>query len=48
MCIRDRIKGRPYHYCVIGKQTGMDLKVLEKLGPVTVLTKEQLFGYPVE
>ena len=42
------IKGRPYHYCVIGKESAMDLKVLEKMGPVTVLTKEQLFGYPVE
>ena len=42
------VKGRTYHYTVIGKQSGMDLKVLEKLGPVTVLTKEELFGYPVE
>ena len=42
------IKGRPYHYCVIGKSAGMDLKVLEKLGPVTKLTREQLFGYGEE
>ena len=42
------VKGRTYHYTVIGKQAGMDLKVLEKLGPVTVLSKEELFGYPVE
>ncbi|MBP7450869.1 MAG: insulinase family protein [Flavobacteriales bacterium] len=42
------IKGRPYRYCVIGKEGALDLKVLEKLGPVTRLTKDQLFGYPQE
>ncbi|MEZ4739744.1 MAG: insulinase family protein [Flavobacteriales bacterium] len=42
------VKGRTYHYAVIGKESGMDLKVLEKLGPVTILTKQELFGYPAE
>jgi len=42
------VKGRTYHYAIIGKQSGMDLKVLEKLGPVKVLTKEEMLGYPVE
>jgi predicted Zn-dependent peptidase len=42
------IKGRPYHYCVIGKESAMDLKVLEKLGPVTRLDKKQLFGFGEE
>ena len=40
------IKGRPFTYCVIGKEGAVDLKVLEKLGPVTRLDKQQLFGYP--
>jgi predicted Zn-dependent peptidase len=40
------VKGRTYHYAVIGKASGVDLKVLEKLGPVTILSKEELFGYP--
>lgn len=39
------IKGRPYTYCVIGKESALDLKVLEKLGPVKKLTKRELFGY---
>ncbi len=39
------IKGRPYTYCVIGKESGMDMKALEKLGPVRKLTKKELFGY---
>ncbi|HRH39914.1 MAG TPA: hypothetical protein PK760_16305, partial [Flavobacteriales bacterium] len=42
------IRGKPYHYCVVGKEATMDLKVLEQLGPVTRLSKEQLFGYPQE
>lgn len=42
------IKGRPFHYGVIGKQSGMDLEVLKKLGPITILTKEEMFGYPEE
>ncbi|MBL7938096.1 MAG: insulinase family protein [Flavobacteriales bacterium] len=42
------IKGRPYHYCVIGKEAALDPAALGKLGPVTRLTKEQLFGYPAE
>jgi len=39
------IKGRKYTYCVIGKKSEMDMEVLEKLGTVTELTLEQLFGY---
>jgi predicted Zn-dependent peptidase len=42
------IKGRPYTYCVIGKAAAMDLNVLEKLGPVQRLSKQQLFGYGEE
>ncbi|MCB0770877.1 MAG: insulinase family protein, partial [Flavobacteriales bacterium] len=40
------VKGRAYHYAVIGKASDLDLEILEKLGPVTTLTKEELFGYP--
>ncbi len=42
------IKGKAFHYCVIGKEGQVDLKVLERLGPLTRLSKEQLFGYPQE
>ena len=42
------IKGRPFIYCVIGKEGSVDLKVLERLGAVTKLGKEELFGYPQE
>jgi len=42
------IKGRPYTYCVIGKESGMDMKALENLGPVRKLSKKELFGYDEE
>ena len=39
------IKGRPYTYCVIGKKAAMDMKALEKLGPVRELSPKELFGF---
>ncbi|MBK9761018.1 MAG: insulinase family protein [Flavobacteriales bacterium] len=42
------IKGKPYTYCVIGKESGMNMQALEKLGPVRKLTKKELFGYDEE
>ncbi len=42
------IKGRPYTYCVIGKESALDLKVLEKQGPLKKLSKRELFGYDEE
>jgi len=42
----NEIKGRPYTFLVIGKESALDMKALERLGPVTKLTKEQVFGYP--
>ena len=39
------IKGRPYTYCVIGKKAAMDMKALEKLGPVRELDPRELFGF---
>lgn len=39
------IKGRHYTYLAIGKEGSLDLKALEKLGPVKQLTIKDLFGY---
>ena len=39
------IAGRTYTYLVIGKESAMDMKALERLGPVTKLSLEQVFGY---
>ena len=40
-----QIKDKPYTYIVIGKKSEMDMKALEKLGPVKELTLKQVFGY---
>lgn len=41
------IKGRPYTYCVIGKESAMDMNALERLGPVRKLERAELFGFEV-
>lgn len=41
------IKGRHYTYLAIGKESAMDMKALEKLGPVRKLTMKEIFGYDV-
>jgi predicted Zn-dependent peptidase len=39
------IKGKPYTYCILGDSKDLDLKSLEKIGKITRLTKEEIFGY---
>lgn len=39
------VKGKKYVYLVLGGKGDLDMKSLNKLGPVKELTLEQLFGY---
>jgi predicted Zn-dependent peptidase len=39
------VKGRPYTFLIIGKESAMDMAVLEKLGTVKKVSKSALFGY---
>lgn len=39
------IKGRTYTYCILGDEKELDLKGLQKYGPITRLTREEIFGY---
>tara|TARA_R110001592_G_scaffold307299_3_gene580991 strand:+ start:7590 stop:10505 length:2916 start_codon:yes stop_codon:yes gene_type:complete len=39
------IKGKKYHYTVIGNEKNIDFDALNKLGSVQKLTPEELFGY---
>ena len=39
------VKGRKYTYCVLGDEKDLDLKSLGQYGPVTKLSKEEIFGY---
>ena len=39
------IKNKPMTYCVLGDVKDLDLEALKKIGPVTILTQEEIFGY---
>jgi predicted Zn-dependent peptidase len=39
------LKNRPKTYLVLGRESAIDFKALGKIGPVTKLTLENLFGY---
>jgi predicted Zn-dependent peptidase len=39
------IKDKPLVYCILGDTKDLDLKALEKLGAITKLSQEELFGY---
>lgn len=39
------IKGRTYFYCILGDKKDLDMEALKKIGPVTELTTEDIFGY---
>lgn len=39
------IKGRSYVYCVLGDEKDLDMKKLSSYGPITRLTREQIFGF---
>ena len=45
MCIRDRVKGRTYVYCILGDKKDLELDKLKAVGPIEELTQEQIFGY---
>jgi predicted Zn-dependent peptidase len=41
----DWIRGRTYHYAILGDVKDLDMSFLRTLGPVQVLTPEEIFGY---
>ena len=41
----DWIRGRTYHYAILGDVKDLDLNFLRTLGPVKVVTPEEMFGY---
>ncbi len=42
---KQNVKGRKYKYLILGDEKELDIKVLEKLGPIHRLTQEEIFGY---
>ena len=39
------VKGRTYHYGILGDKKQLDMNALKKIGPVVELTPTQIFGY---
>ena len=39
------IANKPYRYIILGDEKQLDMKTLEKIGPVKRLTTEEVFGY---
>ena len=39
------IKNKPFTYCILGDLNDIDVEALKKIGPVTILTQEEFFGY---
>ena len=36
---------KPYRYLILGDEKELDMKSLEKIGPIRRLTLEDIFGY---
>ena len=39
------VKGRTYHYGILGDKSQLDINALKKIGQVKYLTTEEIFGY---
>ena len=42
---KDRIANKPYRYLILGDEKELDMKSLEKIGPIKRLTTKEVFGY---
>lgn len=42
---RENISNKPYRYIILGNEKELDMKSLEKIGPIKRLTPEETFGY---
>lgn len=42
---KQNVKDRKYKYLILGDEKELDIKLLEKLGPIHRLTQQEIFGY---
>ena len=42
---KNRIANKPYRYLILGDEKELDMKSLEKIGPIKRLTTKEVFGY---
>lgn len=41
----DHVAGKAYNYCIVASEKNVKMEDMQKFGPVTKLTLEQIFGY---
>ena len=39
------VKNKPFTYCILGDTKDLDMEALKEIGPVKILTQEDIFGY---
>jgi predicted Zn-dependent peptidase len=39
------VKDKPFTYCILGDTKDLDMPTLEKLGKITILSQQEIFGY---
>jgi len=42
---QENVKDRKFRTVILGRESDIDIKALEKFGKVTFVTMEELFGY---
>ena len=42
---KQTMANKPYRYLILGDEKNLDMKALEKIGPIHRVTTEQIFGY---
>jgi predicted Zn-dependent peptidase len=42
---RQNMANKPYRYIILGDEKNLDIKSLEKIGPIKRLSLEEVFGY---
>ena len=42
---KEVMANKPYRYIILGDEKQLDMKALEKIGPIKRLTTEEIFGY---
>jgi predicted Zn-dependent peptidase len=40
-----KVANKPYYYCIVASEKNIKIEDIEKIGPVTKLSLEQIFGY---
>jgi hypothetical protein len=42
---QQQVARKPYRYIILGDEKELDMKSLEKIGPIRRLSTEEIFGY---